>query len=407
MFFNKGLNNKKKIIIHIGEGKTGSSTIQKFLNENRNNLLQLGYYYPRHDVDENSISSGHEFHLTKLNELLIESSNSNSTLILSSEYFYGHPKHFKDFCLEHNLDPKIICFIRDVKGRIISEYNQMIKRNAETKNFDEILEENQILFRGYSNRENYAKDWVDYFGKSIVFIPYGSKFFKDGKEGLVQFFLSVIGIKKIKINDSQNKINISYSLSALILKRELNKFFTQPVGKDDVTNQIDIALQDFSQKYTDDCKYNLEFDLSESQMSYFDSKVKTIEDSFMKVIKNNLLYTYKYSDQRTQTRKEKTRKYTFEYILNSFIYNNYPGLYYAIKHQVISSDHLKISPNFYTLELVKCFDSDLTNLRLVDIINFDAEHHMKIYPGIEQENMNPYEHFIKHGIYEGKYKFDL
>lgn len=406
MFFNKGLSNSNKIFIHIGEGKTGSSTIQHFLNEKRDTLLRLGYYYPKHDVDKNFISSGHEFCLNKLDELLIEASNKGSALILSSESFYGHAKHFRDFCSKHNLNPKIICFIRDAKGRINSEYNQKVKRNAETKSFQEYIE-NEINDGDYISREKSAKDWVDHFGKSILFIPYGSKFFKDGKEGIVEFFLAVIGIRKIKIDGRQKKINSSYSLSALLLKRELNKFFTKPVGKDELSTQIDVALQDFSEKNADEGGYNGYFEIPESEAPYFDSKIKDIEERFENVIMKNLLYSYKFKNEEAVTKILNTRKYTFEYILNSFIYKNYPGLYYAIKHEVLSSDHLKISPNFYTLELAKCFNSDLTKLRLKDIINFDVEHHIKIYPGIEKEGMNPYEHFIKHGINEGKYKFDL
>jgi hypothetical protein len=35
------------LVLHIGSGKTGTSSIQGFLHRNRDRLATLGYLYPR------------------------------------------------------------------------------------------------------------------------------------------------------------------------------------------------------------------------------------------------------------------------------------------------------------------------------------------------------------------------
>ena len=46
------------VILHVGPGKTGSSAIQKWLNEHSDTLLSEGVFYPEHSLDENGVSSG-------------------------------------------------------------------------------------------------------------------------------------------------------------------------------------------------------------------------------------------------------------------------------------------------------------------------------------------------------------
>ena len=75
---------------------------------------------------------------------------------------------------------------------------------------------------------------------------------------------------------------------------------------------------------------------------------------------------------------------------------------------MIQNEHLsKIMVNMHTLELAKAFECDLSELSMSPIHNLDIEYHKHLYPGIESDGVNPYEHFIKFGIKEGKYNFDL
>ena len=68
---------------------------------------------------------------------------------------------------------------------------------------------------------------------------------------------------------------------------------------------------------------------------------------------------------------------------------------------------LLINANIYTLEIAKAFGCNLSTLRMNPINNFDIEHHNDKYPGIKSDGVNSYEHFIKFGLKEGKYNFDL
>ena len=103
-----------KVIIHLGPPKTGSSAIQNWLLQNRNELLaKEGIFYPSHTVDSNGISSGNveavfersedrslTFSAEKLEQCLIDATKAGAhTLLLSSEFFF-----FLLFLILHNLN---------------------------------------------------------------------------------------------------------------------------------------------------------------------------------------------------------------------------------------------------------------------------------------------------------------
>lgn len=134
----------KKIIIHCGPGKTGSSALQYSLLQQTSWLAEQGIWYPPHEVDGNHISSGHknllltevdgqwQLDAAKLAELIATFEQGPChTLLLSSEYF------FPLLPALHQALPqaRLVLYVRDPLSQLESNYNQGVKRHGETHAF--------------------------------------------------------------------------------------------------------------------------------------------------------------------------------------------------------------------------------------------------------------------------------
>lgn len=131
----------KKIIIHIGHGKTGSSAIQSFLAANWNRLKENGIDYPYHEsfqrAKDGLISSGNPVSFFDF-----ETSEFN-TVLFSSESFFNQFKEGTRFynkliSLDHDIT--ILCFTRDIIEHLFSSYGQFIKRGKGTTSIEMFAE---------------------------------------------------------------------------------------------------------------------------------------------------------------------------------------------------------------------------------------------------------------------------
>ena len=98
----------KRVVIHSGPGKTGTSAIQFWLNNNRSKLRDNSVYYPKHTTDTNGVSSGNiqavlsqnnegvwDVDAVKVEQLLKDFNQSEcDVLLLSSEFFFYKIGHF-------------------------------------------------------------------------------------------------------------------------------------------------------------------------------------------------------------------------------------------------------------------------------------------------------------------------
>ena len=142
-------------------------------------------------VDENKVSSGHgsifhpllkgDFDLAKKNlKVLIEESRSkNSTLLISSENFQTFSEFFKHFCNDNSIRISVICFVRDMVGRLNSAYNQGIKRNSYSQTLQELILSGEMA-ENLENRGDYVLAWMKNFKKDLIFIPYNHDVIKKG-----------------------------------------------------------------------------------------------------------------------------------------------------------------------------------------------------------------------------------
>lgn len=120
----------KKLIIHIGFAKTGSTSIQRFLASNRKLLLQKGVLYPlESDGRDDSYFLYDLLYCGKFKEAqqkLADYFQESNTVLLSSEFFPNCVDGFS--AITEGVDEvKIICFVRRQDLWLESSYQQSVK----------------------------------------------------------------------------------------------------------------------------------------------------------------------------------------------------------------------------------------------------------------------------------------
>lgn len=217
---------KKKIFIHAGPGKTGTSAVQKWMLENIDLLKRHKILYPEHKVDSNGVSSGnlehifdHSKHSTKINILKIKAliekfENSDyKILLLSSEFFF-----LPLIEISNNIPEAVfILYLRNGADLIESSYNQGIKRHGFTHKFDTKPNTNQGQIRKILEYSRILGE------KRLILKPYDDEYFKT--TNITKDILRTIDKKIIAPQNITNeKINKSYTLEALELKRYTNRY---------------------------------------------------------------------------------------------------------------------------------------------------------------------------------------
>lgn len=250
----------KKIFIHVGPPKTGTSAVQKWCSQNIQKLTDLGIYYPAHEVDQNGVSSGNvrtiydvgsekqiELNTERLETLLSDFHKSSyHTLFLSSEFFFRAILELK----KHIPSAKFIAYLRNPMEIKESSYNQSVKRHFQQR----------PLNTGRSKRLPYMDRFVDYineYGSDDLNLKlYGPQYFKNGN--IVSDILNQLGVD---LEIDLPFVNSSYQLEALEFKRWFNQFELQQyqVMIDRALQSYDLGCSSYSlipaQQYIDDSRY--------------------------------------------------------------------------------------------------------------------------------------------------------
>lgn len=129
---------KKKLFIHIGTGKTGTTALQMFLCQNKNQLLKYGYKYAdsylenfnHHGLCVNAYQLNENEIKHRLNTLANEIRNSDKNMIISSEYFPGlSANDIKLYCenLSVEFDVHVVVYFRRQEEFLEAWFNQIVK----------------------------------------------------------------------------------------------------------------------------------------------------------------------------------------------------------------------------------------------------------------------------------------
>ncbi len=209
---------RRALVLHIGSGKTGTTSIQGFLQRNRAQLADLGYLYPRtpgrsrhvrlslflqpDDALEHIPSWGRQsfpspdaFRKTFRRRLLREINKSGlSRVVLSDEALYNSPDQALQRLsrLAHRIagSLRLVVYLRRQDDHLVSRYQQVVK-HGETRRLAERTQQLD-LSRTY-NHYTRLRTWERLLEPNrLVIRRFERDSFVDGS--LYQDFLEAAGI---------------------------------------------------------------------------------------------------------------------------------------------------------------------------------------------------------------------
>lgn len=236
----------KKLFLHIGCGKTGSSALQVWLYKNHEAFLSSGVLYPKTGKDiknDYQITSGNG---VKLSRDLLDNKNLDcifeafssgvENVLFSSENFqkFGEAEliFLKEKCEAAGIEVHILAFVRDVYDVVFSLYVQAVKRNNYSKSFRDYVSGLKKL-----QQFEVVNLWEKFFPEIRV-VHYDTY-----KNNLNAPFLSWIGVDSNKIPEmSKNKVNRTLTLAETEFQRNVNQLYSKKFG--DLDFSFSAALSD-------------------------------------------------------------------------------------------------------------------------------------------------------------------
>jgi hypothetical protein len=229
----------RKLFLHIGCGKTGSSALQLWLNHNAEALARLGVTYPlfgAERLDDYAITSGNGIHLRsaflngRLTEVLTRlARETDKHLLFSSESFQSlKPDDLakvREIIESLGFEPVILAYVRDVYDMLHSSYQQLVKRHLYTESFREYA-----LGQRDMQQFRVLRAWGKAFEKLKV-MHYDTE-----KDALDASFGAALGLRRGTLPAmARRKINRSLTAEETELLRLINHFYTNRFEKPDAT----------------------------------------------------------------------------------------------------------------------------------------------------------------------------
>lgn len=237
-----------RLVLHIGTHKTGTTAIQRFLSQNREQLMQMGYCYPKYS-DILPGKSDHYAHIDVAKGLMgqskilsvedskdflrgvvtfAEKKNAHTILISAESFVRGMSgtsskkwNQIESFirlvksCIPlENIE--ITVTIRSLASYLTSLYNEHVKVTGYSKDIKHFHSD----FRERFNYPLILEKWSKYF-PNIHCLQYeklgkGTNFIKNW----VQETLGKIDLASLDFTDSPR--NVSWPLDFVAVKREMN-----------------------------------------------------------------------------------------------------------------------------------------------------------------------------------------
>lgn len=224
---------KRICYIHVGPHKTGTTSIQWFLQQNRAELLKHGYFVPEsgnvhgghHPIVRQlcgqEVSRHHRWAAAKFVEALADT--LCEAVVISSEALEGllkkreYASAFFDRIRELNLEPKLIVFPRNQPQLINSRYVEVVKSFRRSEPFDAFVPEeiHHPSFR-YSDLIALAKG-VD---AKLVPRPFTEQMII---EGVVANFLQAIGLDPSRFEGTEIRRNQTAGPFTVSVARDVSR----------------------------------------------------------------------------------------------------------------------------------------------------------------------------------------
>lgn len=217
----------KKLVVHVGPHKTGTTYIQSLLHENRKKLLSNNIIYP----DVYFLYLGHHYLLNELNgnadeniirSIVYDVVGGVETCIISSENFINLTKKGlqKLKSIFSGVEITFVVYSRCPSIRLVSRWHELVKQGS-YQSMESYF--TQLLFKPMQSREinlaHYLNDLVNIFGKeSIKLVDYESA---NKSQNMIGSFLASFKQEGL-IEDTNAVVNKMVSLEEVEIIRVLN-----------------------------------------------------------------------------------------------------------------------------------------------------------------------------------------
>lgn len=247
---------QKRIYLHIGMPKTGSSSLQTFCRENQPVLEQHGYCYPLMPVSYKSIPKirnahfllGNAFRETgEIDETkevekreqafsyLKEVCDRFANIILSDEGIWNSLtdkrknvlEDIKGFCDSNGIELKVIVYLRRQDGYLESYWKQKIRRRAATWRWKRLLRHtpDYIALDYYKHLCNIAGRVGE---DSLIVRRYGHGYFEGPDGTIFSDFLEAVGLELTEeYAPLSEQRNVSLNNNYAEIKRIMNSLLPE------------------------------------------------------------------------------------------------------------------------------------------------------------------------------------
>ncbi len=204
---------RKRLVIHIGYHKTGSTSVQTYMEENRKLLEERGLFYPvtqRDDrrpyyskhlhlfnllIAENHASEGFGDYVREILTPYVQEilASGADTAVISEESFSGmHPDIIRALgVLKEDFDVHVLAIIRRQDEFLQSWYQQSIKDFREQRTFARFINDgdwNRLYYHDTLAR------WADVFGEDRLTVrSYDQMVSQEGFQMIREFLGLVLG----------------------------------------------------------------------------------------------------------------------------------------------------------------------------------------------------------------------
>lgn len=294
------------LYFHIGLGKTGSTSIQTFLETNEVALRERGFIVPKsagrrnhrrfpmyaqddHVINNLRRAKGYT-NLAKIEkfrerfrqEFLDEAAGwpKNSIILATSEQTSqlrtpSSHNRLNELLLAAGQSAKIIIYFRRQDGMIVSEYSQFIKGGKTSTLEEEIkIAEGRRTYNYYTT----ALAWAKVFGKENILVrPFERSQMVNGD--VVQDYLSVIGITDLTPFQMVPEKNRSLDIHVIEYLRQLNRHV--PRWAQTGRNPGRTGLADVLEAISDGPRPRLSAAQSEAFMTHFEASNSRLAQEFL------------------------------------------------------------------------------------------------------------------------------
>lgn len=240
---------KLKLIMHAGTPKTGTTSLQTYLNKKQGKLRRRGLLYPhntqkitnpfapKHQWFEKNLLVAHSLHfLENFKNILSQVDIDTHTILLSSEgiynYWWDFPDESKEILTELStlFDIEIWVWFRDPLEFIESYYKQCIRNPKIEGNlcYGSNLSFSEMLdipwFSQHLNYQGFVTDCQSLFGKSNVSVL-------EYKGDVVKAVIEKLGLTTPHDNPTPRQ-NTSLNNASIALLRTINQFDIKNKDKD-------------------------------------------------------------------------------------------------------------------------------------------------------------------------------